>query len=164
MQGTHKRNWSGTLLHGILAFRQITYIVMSSIQLKDILSIAAVDWTFLAYCSVAGVVATGNLELCDLGNIKGRSLLLKGLTLQGDCCPLLLHHVGSVSLGIHDRTYHLLQECNGGYMDSRGLACNGGAPGCSRAGCSGDWKGFKGRRGTQEGCAPLLSLSRLLII
>lgn len=70
MKYTHQRNWSGTLLHGILAFRQVAYITMTSIQLKDILSIAVIDWTSLAYCSVAVLLQLAILGFLVLAMIK----------------------------------------------------------------------------------------------
>lgn len=70
MKQAHQRNWSGTLLHGILAFRQVAYLVMRSIQLKDILSIAAIDWTSLAYCSVALLLQLAILCFLVLAIIK----------------------------------------------------------------------------------------------
>lgn len=78
MQYTHKRNWSGTLLHGILAFRQITYIVMTSIQLKDILSITAIDWTSFTYCSVAVLLQLAILGFVILAAFKAEVYYSEG--------------------------------------------------------------------------------------
>ena len=53
MTEKYQRNWSGTLLHGVLALRQVVYVIITSIQIKDILSGTTTNWTSFAFCSIS---------------------------------------------------------------------------------------------------------------